>query len=181
MIISGDIGFAGKRKSTFYSRAVKWFTKSRWSHNFVVMPKFIGELCVLEAEVNVVLRLFEKEYVEKNNDYYEVWRPKKATPKEIVDAARESFKTDAGEIYGFMQIPWFAARSLLSRVGINLSKNWFPSGEICSETLWGYLYNLGGEYRLEAEKLGENECSPQDLYDLVKKREDLFSFVYMRE
>ena len=180
MIRPGDIGFGGKRKG-WYPATVRWFTKSRWSHNFVVMPPYMGEICVLEADLKVQLVTFQKEYVEKDADYYEIWRPTQIGKGEIYGATGKLFKSDAGEIYGFMQIPWFAVRSLLEKIGIKLSKNWFPAGEICSETPWRYLYNLGGEYRVEAEKLGENECSPQDIFTLVESRPDLFEFVHGRE
>ena len=180
MIISGDIGFGGKRKG-WYPATVRWFTKSRWSHNFVVMPKYLGEQCVLEADLKVQLVTFQKEYVEKDADYYEIWRPKKATTKEIVEASAKLFRSDAGEIYGFMQIPWFAVRSLLAKIGIKLSKNWFPAGEICSETPWRFLYNLGGEYREKVELIGENECSPEDIFNIIKSNVDLFEFILERK
>lgn len=181
MIKPGDIGFAGKR-SGFYPMAVRWFTSSRWSHSFAVLPPVLGELSVIEADLMVVMRPWEKEYVERNNDYYEIWRPIKVTESKIFNACASLYKTDAGEVYGFMSILWFMVRQALAKVGIKMGgSNWFPSGEICSETLWRYIYNLGGEYRAIVDPLGEEECSPEDLYRLVKSRPDLFEFVARRD
>lgn len=180
MIRPGDIGFGGKRKG-FYPSAVRWFTKSRWSHCFVIIPPVLGEASLIEAEVNVVIRTWQKEYVEKNADYYEIWRPNIISESKIYNACAELYKSDAGEIYGFMQIPWFAARSILRLVGIELKKNPFPNGEICSETHWRYIMNLGGEFAKALDGITEDECSPQDIYSVVKGRPDLFSFVLARE
>lgn len=181
MIRPGDIGFAGKRKG-FYPNAVRWFTASRWSHCLVVTPPVLGHLSVIEADLMVVMRPWEKEYVERNNDYYEIWRPKKVTESKIFNACASLYRQDAGEIYGFLAISWFAVRQLFSKIGITIAgNNWFPSGEICSETQWQYLVNLGGEYRVLFEGLGENENSPEDLYRLVISRPDLFEFVEKRD
>jgi hypothetical protein len=179
MIIPGDIGFSGKRVG-FYPNAVRFFTKSRWSHCFVVVPPVLGELSVLESEVNVVLRPWYSEYVEKNNDYYEIWRPIMAQ-EAVYDACASLYKSDSGIIYGFMQIPFFAVRAILDLVGIHLKRNPFPGGEICSETHWRYIMNLGGEYEKALNGITENECSPQDIYEVVRNRPDLFEFVTERK
>jgi hypothetical protein len=180
MIRPGDIGFGGKRTG-FYPNAVRWFTKSRWSHCFVVMPPYMGEICVLEADLKVQLVTFKKEYVEKNADYYEIWRPIATNESKIYKACSELFMQDAGEIYGFMQIPWFALRAMLGWIGIHLKKNPFPSGEICSETPWRYIMALGGEYAKAISHLTEEECSPQDIYEAVIVRPDLFQLVLTKD
>jgi hypothetical protein len=181
VILPGDIGFAGRR-SGFYPSAVRWFTNSKWSHCFVVMPEYMGELSVLEADLKVQLVPFREEYVHKDEDYYEIWRPKKASIGEKLSACHALYLSSAGGIYGFMQILWFAVRQGLLKLGINLpGKNWFPGGEICSETLWVYLVYLGGHYRGLFEGMGRNEVSPQDLRAAMQSRPDLFEFVYERK
>lgn len=177
MIRAGDIGFGGKRKG-FYPKAVRWFTSSRWSHNFFVTPPVLGELSVLEADLKVQLVPFQKEYIEKNADYWEIWRPIKANESRVYQSSAETYLLEAGEIYGFAQILWFAVRQLLSKLGISIAgRNWFPDGTICSETLWKYLVALGGDYKAAFYHLGENEASPEDIYRIVKARPDLFEFV----
>lgn len=181
MLKAGDFGFGGKR-SGWYPRSVRWFTSSRWSHCFVVMPEYLGELSVLEADLKVQLVPFQKEYVEKNADYYEIWRPKVASESQVWKACAEIYRDDAGELYGFLQILWFAFRQGLGKLGIRVGgRNWFPQGEICSETLWAYLSRLPGEAGLLARQMGEDECSPEDLYRMVKSRPDLFEPVGRRD
>lgn len=181
MIRPGDIGFAGKRQG-FYPKAVRWFTSSRWSHCLVITPPVLGHLSVIEADLMVVMRTWEKEYVERNNDYYEIWRPIGPNESEIFRACAELYRSDAGEIYGFLQIAWFAFRQGLGKLGIRVGgRNWFPSGEICSETLWAYLARLPGEAGRLAREMGEDECSPEDLYRMVRSRPDLFELVARRD
>jgi hypothetical protein len=175
----GDVGFAGKREG-WYPRAVRYFTQSRWSHCFVVTQPVFNVLSVIEADVMVVLRPFEQEYVEKNNDYYEIWRPTKATPAQVEKATNEVYKNQSGVIYGFLQIPWFAIRAMAQKVGIELKSNPFPSGIICSETQWAYFMALGGEYAGLFNQLTQNEVSPEDLYKLVKNNPQLFEFIGKR-
>jgi len=175
----GDIGFGGKRKG-FYPKAVRWFTRSLWSHCFFVTPEVLGEISVLEADLKVQLVPFQKEYIEKQADYWEVWRPTQATPEAIDMACRLTYQTQAGELYGFLQIPWFAVRAILRKLGMDLSQNWFPSGTICSETQWIFLMFLGGEYRTAFSHLGQDECSPEDIHQVVLNRPDLFTFVDRR-
>lgn len=180
MVRPGDVGFGGKR-SGFYPNAVRWFTRSRWSHCFVVTPPFLGEISVIETDLKVQLVSFQKEYVEKNADYYEIWRPIAATEEQIYEACRKVYLIQAGSIYGFLQIPWFALRAMCGWIGITLRRNPFPDGEICSELLWEYLVALGDNYREAFSFYTENECSPEDLYAIAKGRPDLFEFVIMRE
>lgn len=180
MIRHGMIGFGGKR-SGFYPNAVRFFTKSKWSHCFVVIPQVLGELSVIEADLKVQIVPFQKEYVEKNADYYEVWEPIYATDSDVYRATTDIFIKNAGEIYGFLQIPWFAWRAFMRIFGVKLRRNWFKDGEICSELLWSYLMELGPKYRNAFSILTEDECSPEDIYEIVLSRPDLFQFVTKRD
>lgn len=179
MIRPGDFGFGGKRKGV-YPKIVRFLTRSKWSHCFVVMPEVMGELCVIEADLKVQVVSFHKEYVLKDADYYEIWRPIRALESDINTAVKSLFEKDAGEIYGFLQIPWFAVRAIMGYFGLKLNgKNPFPEGEICSETLWQYFANLR-KYSSTFEPLGEDECSPEDLYRIVSSRPDLFEKITER-
>jgi hypothetical protein len=51
----------------------------------------------------------------------------------------------------------------------------------CSQLTYDYLYQLGGEYRDLLKDFTPNTISPQDLYDLVITRPDLFVFVLKRD
>lgn len=156
-------------------------TGSKWSHCFFLLGEVCGELSVMEADLKCQVVPWTREYVENNNDYYEVYRPVKASLKEIKNAGSFCFKEYSGEMYGFLQIPWFIYRILVHRLfGSNPKKNWSTSGVICSESLYDYLFQLGGKYRDLVKDLGPDITSPEDLYRLVLSRTDLFEFVGKR-
>jgi len=158
----------------FYSRAVRFFTKSKWSHCFIVIDNIYGTPAVLEADLKVQVVDFHQEYIEKQDDVYEIYRPIKAKQEDIAKATEYCYRNYAGKIYGFLQIPWFAIRSILGFFGIKgLGKNWFPSGIICSELVADYLYFIDPVFH----ELTSNETSPEDLYLIVKSRPDLFERV----
>lgn len=179
MIKPGDIGLSNKRKG-WYPAAVRFFTRSKFSHVFIVGHEFYNELTVIEADLKVQVVPFKKEYIEKNADAYKIYRPKLASQKEIYKALAKTYQSAAGETYGFMQIPWFAVRSILGKFGIKLSHNWFPIGQICSETPVGYLKDLGQPYAVASINLTPNETSPEDIAKIILAREDLFEFITER-
>lgn len=182
MIQQGDIAFSGKAKWSFYSRGVMWFTKSRWSHCFFLLGDVCGHLSVLESELNVQTVPFEREYIQKQVDYYEIYRLTAASQEDLQRAAKESYHLMSGQMYGFLQIPWFMYRAAMKRwFGLDRHKNWSTGGVICSELLYNYIYAVGGEYRELLKDFGPDNVSPQDLYDIALARPDLFQFITKRE
>ena len=65
--------------------------------------------------------------------------------------------------------------------GYTPKKNWSSDGIFCSELVFDYLYQLGGEYRDLLKDFTPDTASPQDLYNLVLSRPDLFQFIVKRE
>lgn len=180
MIKPGDIGLGAKRKG-FYPSAVRWFTNSKYSHVFLICHEYYEQLQVFEVDLKVQTVPFNKEYVEKNDDSYRIYRPIRATESKIYSALKLVHNTRAGSLYGFLQIPWFAVRSILQKFGISLKKNWFPANDICSEMPLIYLKSLNSVYLEAFSHLTENETSPQDIASVVESRPDLFEFVLERE
>ncbi len=179
---TGDIAFSYPVELGFYSRAVRFFTKSLWSHCFVLADDYYGESAVLESDLKTQLVPFNKEYIEKEEDAYEIYSPVKASPEARSVAAEYTYFSTAGQTYGFLQIPWFAVRSILHKLfKRTLLENWFPAGVICSELLIVYLKALGGEYAEAFGHLKDNETSPEDIYKIVIQRKDLFSFIGERK
>jgi hypothetical protein len=146
----------------------------------LICHEYYGELQVFEVDLKVQTVPFNKEYVEKNDDSYRIYRPIRATESEIYSALKFVHNTRAGSLYGFLQIPWFAARSILQKIGIHLKKNWFPANDICSEMPLVYLVLINEEYRAAFAHLSENETSPEDIAKVVENRLDLFEFVTER-
>lgn len=169
----GAIFFSSPRNPGFYSRAVKYFTKSKWSHCFYVGPAYMGELMAIETDLKLQVVPFQKEYVEKNEDVYEAFYPQMASSVDVLNAAKLAFRETAGQTYGFLSIPWFAVRAKLGHL-FSFKKNYSTSGAICSELLVKYIRALGGEYEKCVSHLTDDETSPEDLYTIVLSRQDLF-------
>ncbi len=180
MITPGCVGLSAKRTG-FYPKAVRFFTQSNYSHVFVIAHDYYNKQQVFEVNLEAGLRGFESEYIQKNNDSYEIYKPIKATDKEIYKAVSETFHYCNGVTYGFLQIPWFAFRAIFRVFGIELHRNWFPWGGICSEMPLIYLKLINKEYAQAFAHLTENECSPQDIAAVVESRTDLFQFITERK
>lgn len=179
---SGNIVFSGKRDSNWYSNSVKYITQSKWSHSFIVAGSALGELSAMECDLDVTLVPWQSQYVEKNADYYEVYNPIKASQEDIDRAAKYCYDNYAEEPYGFLEIPWFVYRIYAKKwFGIDSKTNWSNQGMFCSGLTYNYLVQLGGEYALLVKDFKENTMSPQDLYQLVLARLDLFEFVTKRD
>lgn len=174
----GDIVFSGQYNPTFYARSVQFFTRSKWSHCFLIMTDVANERTALEADLKCQIVPFEKEYVEKKNDYYQVFRLPFATQEELAIAANKTYREFAAEEYGFLQIPWFVWDAFCHLVGWESGKNWFPNGAICSEILVYFLQNINEHYNNIFKEFDDiNRVSPQMIRDVVDKHPESFVFV----
>ena len=177
---SGDIAFSHPVKMGFYSKAVRWFTKSKWSHCFFLAHDYLGHMVVMEADLCVQIVPFKKEYIEKENDVYELYRPIKASKVEIIRACQSCFEENAGEAYGFLEIPWHAFKAILGWFGYKLKNNPTSTGVICNELQYSFIYNLNAEYRYSLNGIISTDTNPEELYKLVLSRPDLFEFIGSR-
>lgn len=176
--MAGDIFFSSQVSPGFYSSAVMYFTRSKWSHCFYLSINYLGERVVYESDLKAQLVPFAKEYIEKQVDGYSCYRPILATQPQILQSCRSSFLLFSGETYGFLSIPWFAIKETCKRYfKIKMLKNWISGGAICSELLVIYIKGLGGEYAKAFGDLSADETSPADIYEIVISRPDLFEFI----
>ena len=181
MISTGCIGISN-RPTGWYPRAVRFFTRSKWSHCFILANSYLERNCVLEADLKVQLVDFEKEYIKKVADSWRIYDPVQATSSEKNYAAAETFKEYNGQTYGFLQILGMAIRIMLRWLGISKNmRNLFPSGVICSELVLYYLKALGGEYEDAFKHLSLDETSPDDIYQVIYDNPKLFRFVGGRD
>lgn len=134
----------------------------------------------MEADLCVQIVSFDKEYIEKQNDVYDLFRPIKASNVEIIGSCVKTFKENAGEAYGFIEIPWHAFKAILGWFGYKLENNPINTGVICNELLHSYLLNLGGEYFEAFNVFKTKDTNPEELYRVVLSRPDLFEFIGSR-
>ncbi len=177
---TGDVVFSHKC-SGLYPRLVKWFTGGP-SHCFFIAGNFHGYECALESDLKCQLVPFEKEYGEKKEDNYEVYRPIAADVHDLEASGRAMFHEFAGELYGFLQLLFWPIKTFFALIGWrSYSKNLFPKGLICSELLLFYIRSLGGEYAKAVEGLNPDTTAPSDLLDICRMRPDLFQHVESRD
>ena len=178
----GNIVFSGKRVSNWFSNGVKSITNSKWSHSFFLLGEVMGQMAAIEAELDISVVPWQREYVDKNEDYYEVYRLLKASPEDQDRAAKYCYYNYAEEAYGFFAIPWFVYRIYMKKwFGIKVTNNWSKSGMFCSGLTYNYLDQVGNEYKDVLNDFDQYSLCPQDLYDIILKRPDLFEFVGKRE
>lgn len=173
---TGDIGFSLNVES-WAAKLVRFFTGGPWSHCFVFFADIYNERTVIESDVEVQIIPFSQYLDPQTKDVCEIWRPIKATSSDIKTANKYLLQYHSGVTYGVMQRVWFIWKVLLGKFKIKAKKNFWPQGVICSELLFVYMRELGGEYLESVSHLTENEVDPMELYLVVINRPDLWEFV----
>lgn len=171
----GYIVLAGTRTG-FFPNAIKWFTRSRFSHSLVTMPTILGlPICIEAADSGVNTVRFDKAYSHNTEQEYEIWKLNIAP--EAIDAGIREVVDDLETAYGFLEYPWFVWRSICRVFGkdIKHQDNWCTRGTICSELCVAFLKACGLGHTLAG--YGEGSVSPQDLQDIFKAHPAVFELV----
>lgn len=149
------IVFSTSRNPNFFSRAIKWYTKSKWSHVFLKLDDKIqkdGLIIESAGHGGVHIDVFSKhkdkilEVYQLKNDYNDI----------------RCLYPYIGDNYGYLQIIGYPIAKLL-----NLKKNPFGGGYVCSELVLRWLSK--SPLSKEFEHLTYNETTPQDLYEIISK------------
>jgi hypothetical protein len=161
--MKGTIGFCRER-SSFISKAIRWFTRSQWSHTYIIY-QVDPEVLVLEAGKFQVQLIPITKY--ESSKYVNVYFTPGLFLQGHVDAGIAKAKEKIEATYGWLQIfgflPVIVAKRLLGMKISNPSKG----GIVCSELVLQYLRGLepGGKWG----SMDRNSVSPEDLYgELVK-------------
>lgn len=174
----GNIVLANTKKG-FVQQAIKWFTKSQFSHSFVTMPDILGiPMCIEACEGGVDMCRFDKGYINDSNQAYEIWSVN--VPKETKDWAIKLVMNELETGYGFLEYPWFIWRKLNLLFGkdIKAQNNWYKGGTICSELCVEYLIACGLGHIFEG--YGEGSIAPQDLQDIFKEHPVIFAKTFVK-
>lgn len=174
----GDIGFSSS--PGLIQDLIRFFTFSRLSHSFMFL-EVNGSPAAFEAgELNCQVVSYWRHYVIKSGVKHWVYRPTKATPEQIHEAAFQTWVEVSGIHYAWLQLPWFVAAyvfALLTMRRLTIP-NPFGGGVICAELVWIYLVNLGGEYKRLAQTFDKDQVNAQDLETLFLSMPDLFDLVH---
>ena len=155
----GDVGFCTKR-GNFLAKAIRWFTRSKWSHTYVIYQTE-PEILVLEAGVfQVQLVPFSK--YESKKYVNAVMRPVNFMP-DAIEKGLAKVKEKIEAHYGWLQLIGFIPVVLFKRLlGMKIS-NPAKGGIICSELVLQYLRGL--DPGCHWDKMDRNATSPEDLFE----------------
>ena len=181
----GMIGFS-INSGNWLSKIISFFTESKFSHSFLIFEDIFGEPSVIEASEKVQIVPFARNYIENPNEYFEIFKIKDGlvTEEDINKALLEVYNHESGDLYGFLQLPWFIWRWLCTKIGFDIKneKNWSASGTICSKLVWTYLISLPPVISsLFSEFKEGNSVSPQDIYVCVQKNPEIFMYLSIKD
>jgi hypothetical protein len=157
--VKGAIGFSASK--SWVSKVIRWFTRSDWSHTFIVIGEIEGVVLISEADWRGVQVARLDKYVGKCK--VQIWEPPYgvATQQMVADAVRESLRRIESR-YGFLQlvgfIPVILARRFLGMKIPNPAKG----GTICSEHCLRHLRILHpmGPWA----SMNRDAASPEDIH-----------------
>ncbi len=186
MLKTGDIGFSSNLRGGlggFFASAIRFFTKSKYSHTLMISDDTLGAEAVQEAGVIVQVVPFDKYYRHCDKEIYKMYRPK--APEEVkAQSAKKVFVEFAGVTYGKLQLIWFIYRAVMENVfkkDVRSQKNWMTDGVICSELVYWYLWNLGEPYQSLLKPWNPDTIQAQDILNIVEANPDLFELVEAKD
>lgn len=171
----GHIVLASTKKG-FIPNAIKWFTKSLFSHSLVTIPDMLYTPMCMEALANGVdVSRFDSGYIINLDQGYEVWRLK--IVQEVKDKSIIDMTNNLEVGYGYLEYPWFIWRKICLWFGkdIKSQNNWNTDGMICSQLCVAYLNACGLGHIFK--EYGRGSIAPQDLQDIFKLNPDLFELI----
>lgn len=157
----GTVGFCTKR-ANFISKVIRWFTRSRWSHTYVIR-QIDPDILVLEASTFQVQLVPITKYESKkfSNAFF---RPEGFKDADIscgLMKAEDKIETHYGWLQLLGNIPVIIVKRLFGLKIHNPSKG----GVVCSELVLQYLRGLdpSGPWT----SMDKDTVSPEDLYEIL--------------
>jgi len=161
----GAVGFSSRR-ANFLSRAIRWFTQSRWSHVFVVYQQEPEQL-IIEASTFQVQLVPIAKYDSKKYDVMIISAD--GFSPEDVRRGLDKAKGYIEKTYGWLQLVGFIPVLFWKRLTGQSVPNPAKGGVVCSELVLQYLRGLepGGRW----DSMDRNSVSPEDLASELSKYE----------
>jgi len=185
MLNLGDVGFSSNHEkglSGLLSSLIRFFTKSKFSHTFMMTEDIQGVEAVQEAGSIVQIVPFNSHYRNNSTQGYVVFRPK-ASDEAKAKSTKECFEEFAGVTYGRLQLLWFVYRAVAEFFGkdVRKNKNWMSDGVICSELVYYYLCGLGEEYQELLKDFNPDTIQAQDILTIVQNNPQLFEMIEIKD
>jgi hypothetical protein len=171
----GMIGLQGGNH--FIQKAIRFFTRSIWSHSFTVVDWPDGEMSTNETTATITksaalyLKLMEP-------DWTAMFEPI-ASDAEKRQAWVYAYKRHSGQWYGYLSYLWFMYRAVARLVGYEPTRvwTWANGGITCTEYTVTYLSAINKEFMLLFLGRDLNAYAPQELYQILVTNPKMFRFV----
>jgi hypothetical protein len=177
----GDVGFSdyvGKSGIfRFISKAIRYFTKSKWSHVFQISLKDEAQgLFVTEAtEYGVGIHTFDK-YKTPGKYKYEIWRV--MASEDAIESGITRVVSLDGKSYGYLQLIGFICVWLVRKLTGKKVNNPIGGGRVCSELVLAGMQSVFDwwcqkstdpivkEVRDKFMAMDRDTTSPEDIYEV---------------
>ena len=138
--------------NNWFSRLIRWFTKSQWSHCLLILDDMLwNDALIFEASAwGVRISLWSK-YRDQPHETYSINKP----------CSSKCLYKFLGKRYGYLQILGDAAAKIF-----RLKYNPFTNDYVCSEIV---LRCLKDNHFKEFEHLDPNLVTPEDLYRIISR------------
>lgn len=159
MFMKGAIGFS-RQKGSWLSKAIRWFTRSKWSHTFIIY-QVEPEILVAEAGTFEVKLVPITKY--ESSKYVTTFFFPELIPVTDIEAGIKRARKEIEKPYGWFQILGFIPVVVLKRLlGLKI-KNPMRGGVICSELVLECL--RGMEPHKHWGSFQKDSVSPEDIYE----------------
>lgn len=160
--MKGAIGFC-RKKDSFISKAIRWFTRSDWSHTYIIYQDN-PEVLVVEAGTFQVQLTPITKY--ESTKYSNVFFVPRHVDVSLIERGVKKVREKIEATYGWLQILGFIPVVIAKRLLFMKISNPARAGVICSELVLIYLRELepGGPW----DSMDRNAVSPEDLYQMLR-------------
>ncbi len=167
--VAGMVVLSGTK--SWVSRAIMWWTKSKFSHAAVLLGTMYDYIFKFEAQSKGVIPYLFKP---KKKDFCEIWRVK-ASDGKIEESMKVIFGL-CGKRYWYENLAGFMISKTANWFGLKKVKNPFHGGYWCSK-LAEYYVNL----ITEREWIDPDNTTPEDMSVLFRANPDIFTLVAKSE
>jgi hypothetical protein len=160
-MMKGTIGFC-RKKAGLLSKVIRWFTRSDWSHTYIIYQD-TPEILVAEAGTCQVQLVPITKY--ESSKYANVFFVPRHVDVSLIENGTKKVRGKIETTYGWLQILGFIPMVIARRLLFMKIPNPARAGIICSELVLLYLRELEPGYLWDS--LDRNAVSPEDLYKML--------------
>jgi len=153
----------------FIQKAIKFFTRSKFSHSFLILNGPFNEAVLQTTETVVtVTGLVDKFFGKDYCVFYDV----EASMIERMYASQQTYVKYSGKWYGYLSYIYFIMRYFGYKKPCPRSLSW---GVTCTELVCFYLSNLNENYKKLFEGKDLSSLTPEDLRIIIEENKELFT------